>query len=208
MQLSKNFSLRELTKSQTAARIGGKMLTQQQQPPEDILSALKYHCKTTVQKARDFFGVSIMIGSGYRGPLLNTHLKGSKTSQHCKGQASDQDLSESFVSGSSDARVQIDALVFAVTGKQVRRDVNANFYLFAYYVLFIQYCDVDEVIHEFGEDGQPEWVHVSSSVGAREKEILVARKNSKGKTYYTQLNTPASVVAWLLIKLIKGEEHD
>lgn len=38
---------------------------------------------------RDAYGKPIRVNSGYRSPALNKAVKGSKTSQHVKGQAAD-----------------------------------------------------------------------------------------------------------------------
>lgn len=42
-----------------------------------------------LQPLRDAYGKPIRVNSGFRSPELNTFLKGSKTSQHMKGQAAD-----------------------------------------------------------------------------------------------------------------------
>ncbi len=188
MKLSKNFSLAEMLKSQTATRLGGKVLQAQQNPSPPIIAALKYHCENTAQRARDFLGAVISIGSGYRCDPLNDAIGGSKTSQHSKGEATDEELTSSFLTDGGEAKETIDALVKTITGKPVRSDVNANFYLFAYYVLFIHLTDVDQVIHEFGEDGCPDWVHVSSSEGNNRREILIVRMEGK-KRVYKKLDT-------------------
>jgi hypothetical protein len=197
MKLSKNFTLRELLKSSTATRAGGAILENQMNPPQKIIDALKYHCQNTVQVARGWFKCSIMIGSGYRGPKLNTKVGGSPNSQHCLGEATDQELSEKFLDHNSNKKKQLDALIHAVTGKPVRVDVNSNFYLFAFYVLHIHYVDIDQVIHEYGEDGQPDWVHASSSEELNRREILSVKKmkiKGKMKSVYTQLNTKEALM--------------
>jgi len=42
-----------------------------------------------LEKIRKFFGAPVTITSGFRFPELNTAVKGSKTSQHTKGEAAD-----------------------------------------------------------------------------------------------------------------------
>jgi len=81
--LSKNFSLQEYTKSQTATRQG-----LDNTPNEDHMASAKLLFENVVQKVRDHFGVTV-INSGYRGPALNTAVGGSSNSQHCKGEAVD-----------------------------------------------------------------------------------------------------------------------
>jgi hypothetical protein len=83
MRLSKNFTLQEFTKSQTALRQGIDNT-----PQGEHLEAAKKLFENVVQKVRDNFGPTV-INSGYRGPKLNEAVGGSKTSQHCKGEAAD-----------------------------------------------------------------------------------------------------------------------
>ena len=83
VRLSKNFSLQEYTKSQTATRQG-----LDNTPNEDHMASAKLLFENVVQKVRDHFGVTV-INSGYRGPALNTAVGGSSNSQHCKGEAVD-----------------------------------------------------------------------------------------------------------------------
>jgi len=83
VRLSKNFSLQEFTKSQTAERRGIDNT-----PVEGHLENAKELFENVVQKVRDNFGVTV-INSGYRSGDLNYAVGGSNTSQHCKGQAVD-----------------------------------------------------------------------------------------------------------------------
>ena len=83
VRLSKNFTLQEFTKSQTALRQGIDNT-----PDEQHLSNAKLLFEKIVQPVRDNFGVTV-INSGYRGPKLNEAVGGSSKSQHCKGEAVD-----------------------------------------------------------------------------------------------------------------------
>ena len=83
VRLSKNFSLQEYTKSQTATRQG-----LDNTPDEVHMASAEALFQNVVQKVRDNFGVTV-INSGYRGPALNTAVGGSSNSQHCKGEAVD-----------------------------------------------------------------------------------------------------------------------
>lgn len=83
MRLSKNFTLSEFTKSQTALRQGIDNT-----PDGEHLEAAKELFANVVQPVRDNFGVTV-INSGYRGPKLNEAVGGSSRSQHCKGEAVD-----------------------------------------------------------------------------------------------------------------------
>ena len=83
IRLSKNFSLSEMVKSSTAERL------RVDNSPSDIhLVNLTHLCINILQPVREQFGV-ITINSGYRSPALNAKVGGSKTSQHCNGQAAD-----------------------------------------------------------------------------------------------------------------------
>ena len=83
MNLSQNFSLRELTKSQTAERKGIS-----NEPSEEHIENLKLLCTHVLQKVRDQFGI-VSISSGYRSPELCEALGSKSTSQHARGQAAD-----------------------------------------------------------------------------------------------------------------------
>ena len=86
MKLSKNFSLIEFTKSQTAIRKGID-----NKPTNLHLASLTVLCNEILQPLRDWYLKPITINSGYRSEELNKAIGGSKTSQHCKGQAADID---------------------------------------------------------------------------------------------------------------------
>jgi len=83
MQLSKNFSLRELTRSQTAIRKGIK-----NEPDQEQLMNLVALTVKILQPCREKFG-SISINSGLRVLELNRAIGSGDKSQHTKGQASD-----------------------------------------------------------------------------------------------------------------------
>jgi len=81
--LSKNFTLTEFTKSQTALRQGIDNT-----PNDEHLASAKLLFEHVVQPVRDHFGPTV-INSGYRGPELNAAIGGAATSQHCRGEAAD-----------------------------------------------------------------------------------------------------------------------
>lgn len=86
MKLSKNFTLQEFTKSQTALRMGIDNT-----PEGEHLEAAKVLFEKVVQPIREHFGPTV-LNSGYRGPKLNEAVGGSAKSQHCKGQAVDLEV--------------------------------------------------------------------------------------------------------------------
>lgn len=83
MKLSTNFSLAEMIKSSTAIRKGIDNT-----PDEVVTANLQALVDNVLQVVRDKFG-SVKVTSGYRSPLLNSSIGGSKTSQHCYGFAAD-----------------------------------------------------------------------------------------------------------------------
>lgn len=84
MKLTKNFSLIELTSSETALR-----MRIDNTPSVEIIANLKALCENVMQPLRDWYGKPINITSGYRSPELNRAIKGAKNSDHMKGQAID-----------------------------------------------------------------------------------------------------------------------
>ena len=84
IQLSKNFKLSELTASETARR---RKINND--APESVIENLRNLCQNVLQPLRDYVGKPITINSGYRCPLLNSYVGGSKNSQHKFGEAAD-----------------------------------------------------------------------------------------------------------------------
>ena len=83
MRLSKNFTLSEITKSNTAKRLGIDNA-----PNQELLNNMQILIRDLIQPMRDALG-PIRVTSGYRNPTLNRAIGGSTKSQHCKGQAVD-----------------------------------------------------------------------------------------------------------------------
>lgn len=83
-QLSKNFSLEELTYSATAVskRIDNT-------PTAEVAENLSRLAKEVLQPIRDRLGRSIKVNSGYRSPKLNKAVGGAATSNHLTGEAAD-----------------------------------------------------------------------------------------------------------------------
>ena len=87
MQLSENFSLLELTKSQTAERKGIDNT-----PSPEHQENLKLLCTHVLQPVRDRFERVVSVSSGYRSPELCLAIGSKITSQHAKGQAADFEI--------------------------------------------------------------------------------------------------------------------
>ena len=87
MQLSNNFSLAELTKSQTATRKGIDNT-----PSDTHIQNLIHLAESVLQPVREHFGKPVMISSGYRSPALCEAIGSSTKSQHARGEAADFEI--------------------------------------------------------------------------------------------------------------------
>ena len=87
MQLTANFSLKELTASQTAERKGIDNT-----PSTEHQENLKKLCENVLQPVRDHFEQVVSVSSGYRSPELCTAIGSKSTSQHAKGEAADFEI--------------------------------------------------------------------------------------------------------------------
>ena len=83
MKLTRNFSLSELIKSDTAIRLGID-----NNPNADQIEKLKALCENILQPVRDHFG-RVKVTSGYRSPELCAAIGSSVNSQHAKAEAAD-----------------------------------------------------------------------------------------------------------------------
>jgi zinc D-Ala-D-Ala carboxypeptidase len=104
------------------------------------------------EPVREHFGVPIHISSGYRIMNLNQALNGSITSQHCKGEAIDIDMKGD-----------------KVTNAQIFHWIKDN----------LKY---DQLIWEFGDKKNPDWVHVSYTKENRQQTLRAIKVN--GRTRY------------------------
>jgi len=84
MNLTKNFTLKEMYESTTAIRLGIDNT-----PSDIVIKNLLLLCQKVLQPLREQMEESIKVSSGYRCPDLNKRIGGSKSSQHCFGQAAD-----------------------------------------------------------------------------------------------------------------------
>ena len=87
MKLSKNFNLAEMTKSQTATRMG-----LDNNPNEDEPENLRLLCERVLQHVRDHFNHTVTISSGFRNIILSQKIGSSSKSQHCQGEAADFEI--------------------------------------------------------------------------------------------------------------------
>jgi hypothetical protein len=87
MNLTTNFSLNELTKSEIALR-----MDLDNTPGEAEIASLKLLAEKVLQPVRDHFGKGVKCNSGFRASAVNQAAGGSKTSDHVKGQAADIEI--------------------------------------------------------------------------------------------------------------------
>ena len=87
MRLSDNFTLAELTKSQTAERCGID-----NSPDKEHVDNLQKLCDEILQPIRAYFKKPVVISSGYRSPELSKKIGSSSRSQHCRGEAADLEI--------------------------------------------------------------------------------------------------------------------
>ena len=104
MKLSENFSLIELTKSQTAERKGIDNT-----PSTEHQENLKRLCESILQRVRDHFERVVSVSSGYRSEELCLAIGSKTTSQHAKGEAADFEI-------------------FGVSNKELADWINENLY--------------------------------------------------------------------------------
>lgn len=87
MQLSKNLSLAEVIRSETAKRRGISNM-----PTPEHIENFKKLATNIFQPIREHFDKPILISSGYRSAELNKAIGGSLSSQHSSGEAIDIDM--------------------------------------------------------------------------------------------------------------------
>lgn len=87
MQLTENFSLAEMIKSETALRRG-----LDNTPGEEEISNLRTLCEQVLQPIRTAYARGVKVNSGFRHPDVNAAVGGSRTSDHCRGMAADIEI--------------------------------------------------------------------------------------------------------------------
>ena len=87
MKLTDNFSLKEMTQSQTALKNNID-----NEPNAEQIENLKQLCQTILQPIREDFQLPIKITSGFRSPQLCEIIGSKSTSQHCANECSAADF--------------------------------------------------------------------------------------------------------------------
>jgi len=123
-------------------------------PNEEQLANMKLIGEKIFEPLRKYVGGPIKINSFFRGADLNKAIGGSTTSQHCKGQA--MDIDDTF-----------------------GHKTNADMYRF-----IKENLDFDQMIWEFGDDDNPNWVHVSYVSPEKNRKVCLKAYKDKGRTKY------------------------
>ena len=123
-------------------------------PNEEQLANMKLIGEKIFEPLREYVGGPIKINSFFRGADLNKAIGGSTRSQHCKGQA-----------------IDIDDTFGYKTNAQMYDWIKHN-------------LDFDQMIWEFGDDDNPNWVHVSYVSPDKNRNICLKAYKQNGKTKY------------------------
>jgi len=123
-------------------------------PNEIQLANMKLIGEKIFEPLREYVGGPIKINSFFRGADLNKAIGGSTRSQHCKGQAMDIDDTFGY-------------------------KTNAQMYDWIKHNL-----DFDQMIWEFGDDNNPNWVHVSYVSPEKNRQVCLKAYKQNGRTKY------------------------
>jgi hypothetical protein len=126
-------------------------------PNDCELKAMLVLAEKIFEPLRKHFGVPIKINSFFRCLALNKRVGGSSSSQHVKGEA-----------------IDIDDTLGGVTNKQMFDWIVAN-------------LDFDQIIWEFGNSKNPDWVHVSYASPEKNRRIKLRAVKRNGKTSYEKI---------------------
>jgi hypothetical protein len=148
MNLTANFTLAEMTKSETALRHD-----MDNTPGEKEIGNLKLLCEKVLQPVRDHYGKGVKVNSGFRHPDVNAKVGGSKTSDHCLGQASD---------------IEIPGVPNAELAEWIKDNLEFRQLILEFYTPGIP------------DSG---WVHVSYVEGDNKKQVMTATKKDGKTVY-------------------------
>lgn len=154
--LTKNFTLKELTRSNTALRLGIDNT-----PSKEGIWKLTLLATELLQPLRNVVG-SLRITSGYRSPQLSEAIGSSSNSQHCRYEAVDMQYVKR---GKMDNIKIYDALI----------DLDLD-----YDQCILEFGNATEHI----DPTEPDWIHLSWKVVDNRRQTLVAYKDENNKTKY------------------------
>jgi len=126
-------------------------------PNKEQLANMKMVAEKVFEPLRKFVGGPIKINSFFRSVKLNRAIGGSAKSQHCKGQAIDID--DTYGNATN-----------AIMFKWIRKNL-----------------DFDQMIWEFGDDKNPNWVHVSYVSEDKNRNRCLKAYREEGKTKYMEI---------------------
>lgn len=135
--ISEHITFGESYKSQIAERFKINNV-----PPDEVLPAMQLVSKMCFEPMRAKYG-ALIVSSFFRCFELNKKIGGSKSSQHCKGEAIDVD---------ADGNPNV---------------TNAELFEFAKNNL-----DFEQLIWEKGDDKNPAWVHISYKAKGNRKQVI------------------------------------
>ena len=124
-------------------------------PNESELDNMSTISEKIFEPLRSHVGGPIRINSFFRSVELNKAIGGSSTSQHCKGQAFDLDDSYG-----------------CMTNAEMYKFVKDN-------------LDFDQMIWEFGDDENPNWIHISYVSQENNRNRCLKAWKEHGRTRYT-----------------------
>ena len=156
MRISKNFTLAELIKSNTATRLGIYNA-----PDKEGMHKLRLLATELLQPLRNAVG-PLRVTSGYRSENLNKAIGGSNKSQHTKCEAVD--------------------LQFVKRGKMDNMKIyNAIInHAIEFDQLILEFGDATAD----KDSDNPDWIHLSWKVTGNRRQILVAYKDENNRTKY------------------------
>ena len=123
-------------------------------PDDDQLNNMVKVAEEVFEPLRVYVGGPIKVNSFFRCLELNTAIGGSRTSQHMKGQA-----------------IDLDDTFGHATNAQMYNFIKDN-------------LDFDQIIWEFGDDDNPNWVHVSYVSPEENRGRCLKAYRKEGKTKY------------------------
>ena len=154
MNVTEHFTLAELTRSPTARKYGID-----NSPTPEHIENMRAVCEKILEPVRAHFGKPVTINSSYRSPALNNRVGGSKTSQHCNGEA-------------------VDFEIPGISNKVVADWIGDN----------LVFDQVILEFWAPGGDPNQGWVHASiKRNGQNRNQKLIASKNGS-RTVYTAVN--------------------
>ena len=123
-------------------------------PDTEQLDNMETIAEKVFEPLREWAGGAIKINSFFRCPELNKAIGGSSKSQHCQGQA-----------------IDIDDTYGIVANSEMYHYIKDN-------------LDFDQLIWEFGDDDNPNWVHVSYVSPEKNRNRCLKAYKEQGRSKY------------------------